>query len=127
MYKRQLLLKAGADINEKDFNDNTPLINAILLERDAVVNMLLDAGAGIDIADANNQSPLMIATQLGRLHYVEALLKRQADVQQRDKQDSTILYWAIYEGHDDIARLLIRNGTNLFRLTNGYTPFTGRK
>jgi ankyrin repeat protein len=103
-------------------HQNGIVSTGILLARDPVVKMLLDAGADVDLVDAKNQSPLMIATQLGQLQCVAALVQKRADVRQRDEQDSTALYWAIYEGHDDIARLLIRNGADLRQPTNGYTP-----
>jgi ankyrin repeat protein len=109
-------------VDAKDHNGNTPLINAIEFSRDDLFHVLLDAGADVNIVDPVKQSPLMLAAQSGNLAYCKALLDKGANLNKRDIEGKTALYMAIFEGHDDIATLLIGNNASLERLTNGYTP-----
>ena len=39
-----------------------------------------------------------------------------------DAQGTNALYWALYEGHDEIAKRLILAGANVINPINGYTP-----
>lgn len=117
----KMLIGAGARLDVRDYSGNTPLLNAIRFQRDANMRILLNAGASVDIADSNGETPLMVAAQIGRLDYTEALLAGHAVASTRNKEGNTALYYAIFEGHDEIAKRLIRAGTNVRGLNNGYS------
>src|SRR5665647_195220 len=65
--------------------------------------------------------PLMAAVQGGRLDYVDTLLNKNAYPSAKDRDGSTALYYAIYLGYDDIAKRLIKSGSVVYGLNNGYT------
>lgn len=113
-----MLIAAGANLNVRDDAGGTPLLNAIRYGRDRNVHSLLAAGADADMAGSGGEVPLMQAAELGRLDYVDLLLSKGAHVW--NAPDA--LYYAIYEGHDEVARRLIKAGSNLHNLVNGYSP-----
>ena len=55
------------------------------------------------------------ATHRGDIKEVERLLhEEEADVNARDKGNGmTVLMWAVYQGHGDVARLLIEKGAHV--------------
>lgn len=116
-----MLIEAGARLNVHDYEGETPLLRAIRAQRDENLKILLDAGARTDIANNTGETPLMVAAQLGRLDYVETLLAEKAYASTRNPDGNTALYYAIFEGHDDVAKRLIRAGTVVEGLNNGYT------
>ncbi|MBU1425969.1 MAG: ankyrin repeat domain-containing protein [Gammaproteobacteria bacterium] len=120
-----MLIAAGARLDVHDYAGGTPLLNAIRHQRDENVKVLLRAGAGVDIADDSadhkGETPLMAAVQTGRLDYVEALLARHALTGTRNPDGNTALYYAIFEGYDEISKQLIQAGTVVRGLNNGYT------
>jgi len=117
----KMLLAAGARLDVHDYAGGTPLLNAIRYQRDDNIKELLKAGANVDIADNKGETPLMAAAQIGRLDYVEALLARRAFTGTRNPEGNTALYYAIFEGYDEVAKRLIKAGTMVEGLNNGYT------
>lgn len=118
----EMLINAGARLDVLDDSGGTPLANAVRFQRDEHVKMLLDAGANVNMKSEKGEPPLVLAAQLGRLDYVNALLAKVADVNLWSGDETTALYWAIYEGHDNVAQRLIQAGANAQSLVNGYTP-----
>jgi ankyrin repeat protein len=90
-------------------------------QHDDNLKLILNAGADVDLSNKAGETPLMVAAQLGRLDYVQALLDKKADPSAKNHEGNTALYFAIFEGHDDIAKRLIKAGTTLQGLNNGYT------
>ncbi len=117
----RMLIGAGASLDVHDYAGGTPLLNAIRSQRDENFKALIEAGASVDIADTKGETPLMAAAQIGRLDYVEALLARRALTGTRNPEGNTALYYAIFEGYDEIAKRLIQAGTMVQGLNNGYT------
>jgi ankyrin repeat protein len=117
----KMLIEAGARLDVHDHAGGTPLLNAMRHQRDENFKLLLQAGANINIADGLGETPLMVAAQMGRLDYVEILLGKDVVTRSNKPDGSTALYFAIFEGHDEIAKKLIEAGENVHGLNNGYT------
>lgn len=75
----QRLIRAGADLNEKDAYASTPLIIAATFGHTAVARALIQAGADLRIANGEGSSPLHIAAFFGRTDIVHLLLDSGAD------------------------------------------------
>jgi ankyrin repeat protein len=66
----------------------------------------------------------MTAARTGSREVVEALLARGADLQGQESADQqTARMWALSEGHDDVAGVLLRHGAEWWaRSRGGFTP-----
>lgn len=114
------------DFNAKNKYNQTPLLMAI--ERGDIKSMefLLDAGAdieGFDTAGVGvSYRPLGFATERSKKEAVQLLLDRGADVYGKDSLGYTSLQILIskprYNEADlEIAKLLVKNGSNIYILT----------
>ncbi len=74
----QALLDAGADVNAKDNNGETALIQAASTGHTETVQALLDAGADVDAEGAFEMTALMWAKRKGHTEIVELLKKAGA-------------------------------------------------
>ena len=67
----------------------TPIMSAMLAERDRQVTLLLAGGANVALADAMGNTPLHIAAQINEPGYVLALLEAGAPAAARNAQGQT--------------------------------------
>jgi ankyrin repeat protein len=70
------LLRAGADVNVKDWRDRTPLQVVSIFGHEQVVKELLDHGAYIEAKGISGLTALHCACCLGRVAVVIELLSR---------------------------------------------------
>jgi hypothetical protein len=83
------------------------LAYAAINGRDGAIDWLLNHGADVDGRPYLNVTPLHWAVQFDRASTVRLLLARRADPEIRDDiRGGTPLGWAVYQGRDDIARLI---------------------
>lgn len=85
----RVLLAHGADVNAKDSDEATPLVDATLHGDPVLVAILLNAGAEVNIYnhslrnDQEDLSPLSLSIQSGRPEIVEMILNRGYQVTRR--------------------------------------------
>jgi ankyrin repeat protein len=89
------LLENGANINDRDTIDQTPLIIAAFNGCTDIVKMLLDAGANIEHKNDQGENALISAAQEGHIDTVKLLLEAGADVNQSNTDGETALDLAI--------------------------------
>jgi ankyrin repeat protein len=118
-----LLLRAGARVAAANEYGVTPLELACANGQAPMVERLLKAGVDANAALSTGQTPLMSAARTGSVASVAALLAHGARVDSREPvQDQTALMWAVGEGHEDVARMLVRRGADLrAKSKGGYT------
>jgi len=104
------LLKApGANVNQMDKNQQTPLWWASYNGKLDAVKVLLGA-PGIDVNLSNNkgETPLWVASYKGHLNVVKALLAAPGiDVKQTNKSGRTPLRMASEQGRTEVVELLL--------------------
>ena len=86
------LLDVGADMNSKDHDDDTPLLEALRFGSPDMLNLLLDRGADVLHVNKSGHSILHIATIFGNLTCVELLRQRglrNLNAQLRDRAGRT--------------------------------------
>lgn len=109
-----LLKHGGIDINAKEKNGSTALLNAIAYRNHRNINLLLDHGAEVNVANMGGFSALMLAAIRDDERTVSVLLARGAKVDAEDMWGNTALMWAAYSEHPHpaIAKLLLAAGAN---------------
>ena len=110
--KSKILLKHGSNVQVADNNGTTALHFAVL--QPSLVKMIIKEGIDVNAANVDGCTPLHRAaffTFSSRV--VRLLLKAGANVHCRDKNGNTPLHIAISRAKDEIASLLIENGSDV--------------
>jgi uncharacterized protein len=99
------LLESGVEVNGRDQNGWSPLLEAVFGGHRETIVALLDRGAEVNTCDQIGWTPLMEAASKGRFELVRILLAYGADVQAR-----TIENWSALQvtpaGNKQIRQLL---------------------
>ncbi|KAK4248393.1 kinase-like domain-containing protein [Corynascus novoguineensis] len=118
----KLLLKSGANIEEKDRHDHTPLTNAAIECHPDVVKLLLDNGAYIEAQDRALLSRRKIGMVEHHFHMpsngghevvVNLLLDHHTRIQAKDRYDHTPLEHATIKRHKAVVKLLHENSATI--------------
>ena len=121
----QAALSAGADINETDIYQGTPLHMAARINGTAVATLLIERGMKVDVRDSKGRTPLMIAAISGKTEVAELLLRTGADpLAEEPTFYDTPLYVAAMNGHLDFVKMMLSRGVSVnFQNTHtGETP-----
>lgn len=105
---------------------HSPLINALLAERDDEVVDLLENGADVNTVFKGKKSTTTALIEAARYHHVDSaitLLKHGAEVDAIDNLGETALFAACKSGSLEIVELLVDHGSNVNHACfDGYTP-----
>jgi ankyrin repeat protein len=107
------LLNKGADVNAKDKDGWTALMEASNNGHTEIVKALIDKGANINAKDKNGRTALMWASLFGNTEIVKMLLNKGADVNAKDKDGSSALTEALVKGHTEVVKALLKKGANV--------------
>jgi len=123
-----LLLAAGADINQQARSGQTPLIRSLFggTARARVSSALLARGADLNLTDSAGNSVLHILASRKRDEGAPALMatliERGAALELRNRKRQTPLVVAVERGNPEAVRVLIEAGANVnARKTHGQT------
>ncbi len=105
-----VLFGDGADIEQNNDAQETPLMWAAREGNDVIVKLLIEKGAYINEATAFGQTPLSSAAGNGHGSVVRVLLENGADFSTRDLTGFTPLSEAVTRGHEAVARQLLGAG-----------------
>jgi ankyrin repeat protein len=107
--KIQLLLDAGADVNWKGVDGQTPLLRAAWLHPIDIIQLLLRHKAQVDLPGKWSNlewTPLMMAAYSRKMESVRLLLEAGADRTLKDSEGKTALHRAIEQNNKEIVDLL---------------------
>ena len=114
----RFLIQEGADVNAKDFIQDTPFLYAAAEGRTEILKMTLAAGA--DVSDTNRYrgTALIPAAHHGHVEAVKLLLATAIDKDHVNNLGWTALLEAVILGdggpaHTEIVRLLVAAGANV--------------
>ena len=94
--KLKYLIRKGADVNARDFQDRPALI-AVIEENhsDECFELLLKSGADVNAVDGWRKTPLIHAVLKRNRMAIDRLLRAGADVNKADVQGNTALFSAL--------------------------------
>lgn len=116
-------LAKGADVNARNKDGVTPLMNAAENGDPVTVQLLLDHGALVNMQDDIGQTAIFIAAAQGNGRVVEVLLAAGADIDMCNSDGYSPLLTALIKDHTYVARVLMRAGADVNARTKyGYTP-----
>lgn len=119
----QAALGKGAEIDGKDEYKNTPLMIAILYDREQMVRRLVERGAAVNATGGAGQSPLILAAQEGQTETVRFLLGKGARMGWKDSSGENAFTRAVLNNQLNVMRLLLDRGANPNeRNWLGFTP-----
>jgi len=104
------------DIDEYIRGENTPLITAILYNKDAIAKYLVEHGADVNINPKFRdycKVPLIVAVSKRNLSMVKYLIEHGADIHQKDENDSTALTEACIHNHESLVKYLVDQGAEV--------------
>ena len=119
-----LVLDAQASINIQNRSGYTPLMKAVMSNREDVTRALLDLGANPNIQDKFNRSPLIMAIKHNNADIVQMLLDAGADpnFDKYNILEGPILQ-ASRKGNGRIVKMLSKAGADLnVQTQSGKTP-----
>ena len=122
----QVLIDAGADIEEEDSDGRTPLLRACMVGSLDAVRVLVKAGAKPRVRDRYGDTCLITASRAGHTEIVRYLVDLgQVDVDQvrTHRCGNTALHVAVAGARADVVQVLIDAGADIEKKDSmGYSP-----
>ncbi|GFS56364.1 hypothetical protein NPIL_568051 [Nephila pilipes] len=119
----EFLLDRGANVNDSDKDNWTPLHYAAQEGQLGVVRFLISKRANVHAKNTYGAKPIHIAAMGGSQEIIEFLLSNGASVDDTNKNGETPLHYAASEGRLEIVKFLIDKGANI----NAKDIVTGKK
>ncbi|CAJ0594224.1 unnamed protein product [Cylicocyclus nassatus] len=115
----KIIIGAGAQIEERNLDDNTLLIQRILLSDDAGARFLIEQGANHLARDSNGRSCFELAATFGLLDTLRVICGLGVNINERTDGGLgyTVLERALTEGHYDCAKMLVSLGCDVESVT----------
>ena len=111
--RTELLIEQGVDVNSKDNNGKTALINASYGGHTGCIKMLIERDVYLNAKDIFGKTALMYASYKGHVGAIEMLIANGADVNAKSVHDKTALMEAAGSGHVECVAMLLDSGANV--------------
>ncbi len=110
-----ILLKGGANVNEKGRYGQTALMRAALIGHTDLLKLLLKVGADINVKNDDDKTALMLAARnkSGTAQIVKHLIKHGANINEKDKYGHTAMMYAVGTGDVEKVKILLNHGADL--------------
>ncbi len=119
----KLLIANGADVNAKNKDDDTPLIEAAKGADKELLELLVANGADVNAKGKDDLTAVDNAARQGRTDIVGFLLAKGADIGPSDKAETTPLHLAAEHGKKDMVEFWIAKGADVnAKNEHGVTP-----
>uniref|UniRef100_A0A8C1ZLK0 Inversin n=1 Tax=Cyprinus carpio TaxID=7962 RepID=A0A8C1ZLK0_CYPCA len=111
----EVLLKAGAAVNNTDHSQRTALHLAAQKGNVRFMKLLLSRHADWRLKDLEEMTPLHLATRHSSSKPLSLLLKHMApgEVDTQDRNKQTALHWSAFYNHPEHVKLLIKHDSNI--------------
>ncbi|MEM7084888.1 MAG: ankyrin repeat domain-containing protein [Bacteroidota bacterium] len=119
-------LDQGVDVNQKDENGNTALLNMTKSNDLASIRFLVEEGALVNEVNDKGESALMLAVKQNDVEAVEFLIEEGAKIDDLDVNGNSLVYYLLAsfnydnsESFDAKLELLLKNGIDLQQIQAG--------
>jgi ankyrin repeat protein len=109
----QMLIDAGADVDNRGGHYGSPLWTASSEGHEKVVRVLIDAGADVDAQGDDRETALQAASSRGYEKVVRLLIDAGADVNSQGGNRETALQAASSKGYEKVVQTLIDAGADV--------------
>ena len=114
----EMLIKAGANMNAKDFDGNTALFVDPDMSIDPIVEtdiatLLIENGANMNIKNFSGNTALMFAIMFSSYRVAKLLIEKGADMETKNNKGNTALMEASNFNRIEIVTLLIEKGADV--------------
>lgn len=117
------LISAGAYIEHKTVDGETPLFIACKNGAENIAQMLIDACCIVNTRNNDSSTPLHVACSKRNGSIINALLNNGADIEAQDIDNATPIFCAIEYENDLALNILLKAGANLdFENCHNQTP-----
>lgn len=118
------LLSKGADINEKDNEGNTPLIESLRPGSNKnTIEYIIEKGADLNLKNNKGDTPLHKACMWTDIDFVKLLIEKGADINATNHIGNTPLHEAVFSENIEAVKLLVIRGADVNAKNNdGTTP-----
>lgn len=118
------IIKAGADINTRDYRKYTPL-HLVFSSRPDVdfVKFMIESGADVDVVNNRGQTALHLGVKYKCYEAVLLLIKAGADLEIQDKDGWTALHYAAHYSITMVNILLRAGASKEAKNKKGETPW----
>ena len=107
------MISKGADVNEQNDIDSTPIIVGAVKGSNDCVKILIKAGADVNHVNQQFESALIFAAYFSNEQLVKLLIEAGADVNIKSKSGETALMQTAKSGNTACTRLLIDAGADV--------------
>lgn len=120
-----MYLNEGADIDYKDAEGNTTLMNAVESGRIDLVRLLIEKKADVNVRNSKGLSPLMIAAEVGDQTIAKTLIANQAELEAKDAKKQTPLYKAVLHDNSELVKMFAMLNADCYAPDDwGESPFS---
>ena len=106
-------LNSGVDINSKDVNGRTALMDTSENGHHAIARLLIKRGAKVRLTDKFSDNALLLATRNQHKKLITVLSTAGSNINSRDLNGNTPLIVATEKGHKAIVSVLLKRGANV--------------
>ena len=119
----KLLIDHGANVNLKDFRNNSPIHYALNRNAIDMVKLLIENGA---IVEDNFKDKTLLAWAIDQSHIeiAKVLIANGVNVNTKDLEGNSPIHYGAKRNSIDVVKLLIENGASIHdKNDEGVTPF----
>lgn len=107
------------DINFKDKNGDTFLMKCIKVAKTKSALWLIENRADITLQNNNHKTALYLAIEKRNREIIKKILDmNEIDLESRDMDGRTLLQNIVVDGHNEMAKVLIKHGANVNNIDN---------
>jgi uncharacterized protein len=119
----EYLIRSGVDVNARTVRAVTAVSMAVQTKNTAAVQTLLEHGASTALANDGGDSLLIHAVKLGNASIVDVILNHSkqpaVEANARSATGDTVLHFAAFHDHTEVAAVLLRHGAAVDGRANG--------